>query len=71
MRLDVLALVNEKLGIHTLLSYEETGLDVTFQRDLQVSRIAQAWVLIGKSSKPMAFSESAETAKVGIAAGIE
>ena len=36
--LDVLALVNEKLGIHTLLSYEETGLDVTFQRDLQVSR---------------------------------
>ena len=36
--LDVLALINEKLGIQTLLSYEETGLDVTFQRDLQVSR---------------------------------
>lgn len=40
--LDVLALVNEKLGIHTLLSYEETGLDVTFQRDLQVSRYCES-----------------------------
>ena len=36
--LDVLALINEKLSIQTLLSYEETGLDVTFQRDLQISR---------------------------------
>lgn len=36
--LDVLALINEKLGIKTLLSYEETGLDVTFKRDRQVGK---------------------------------
>lgn len=33
----VLKLIHEHMGIEYLLSYEETGLEVTFQRDLQVS----------------------------------
>ncbi len=36
--LEVLNLISDKLGINSLLSYEETGLDVTFQRDIQIHK---------------------------------
>ena len=39
--LDVIQALNDALGITTLLSYEETGLDVTFQRDKVVSAYCQ------------------------------
>ena len=39
--LEVLKRVHEARGIKTLLSYEETGLDVTFQRDRKVSAFCQ------------------------------
>ena len=34
--------LDERLGIVNLLSYEETGLDVTFQRDLAVAKLCDA-----------------------------
>lgn len=39
--LDVIQTLHDALGITTLLSYEETGLDVTFQRDKAVSAYCQ------------------------------
>ena len=39
--LEVLKRVHEARCINTLLSYEETGLDVTFQRDRKVSAFCQ------------------------------
>lgn len=36
--LAVLKLIHKQMGIDHLLSYEETGLEVTFQRDLQVAK---------------------------------
>ena len=39
---DVFNEVHRKLGIRRLLSYEETGLDLTFQRDQAVAKFCQS-----------------------------
>ena len=38
--LNVIQALDEAVGITTLLSYEETGLDVTFQRDKAISTLS-------------------------------
>ena len=58
---DVLALLTRS-SAQTLLSYEETGPDVTFQRDLQVSGYCARRGIDWQEFQTNGIRESAETA---------
>ena len=66
---DVFTEVHRKLGIKRLLSYEETGLDLTFQRDQAVAKFANQRVSSGANSKPTASSAAGGIEKAGIGHG--